>query len=100
VSDAHEDLPTARTTLRARYVDLSLHCRSYLQSLTADLHLTAGRGDVPLIHLRSAAATAVIGTSTRRSRRRSVCWACRMTRIVTHFYRPKHRVREWLPETD
>ncbi len=54
MSDAHEDLPTARTTLRARYVDLSLHCRSCLRSRTADMQalIDDGRGDVPLIHLR------------------------------------------------
>jgi hypothetical protein len=54
VSDAHEDLPTARTTLRARYVDLSLHCRSCLRSRTADMQalIDDGHGDVPLIHLR------------------------------------------------
>jgi hypothetical protein len=43
-----------RCTLRARYVDLSLHCRSCLRSRNADLQalVDAGRGDVPLIQLR------------------------------------------------
>jgi len=54
VSDAHEGLPTARTTLQARYVELSLHCRSGLRSRTAGLQalIDDGRGVVPLIHLR------------------------------------------------
>ena len=47
-------LPTARTTLQARSWDLSLHCRSCLQSRNADLQalVDAGNGDVPLVHLR------------------------------------------------
>ena len=47
-------LPTARTTLRARYLDLSLHCRSASARATRTCRSSsdAGRGDVPLIHLR------------------------------------------------
>ena len=47
-------LPTARTTLQARYVDLRLTCCSCLRSGSADLQalVDAGNGDVPLIQLR------------------------------------------------
>jgi hypothetical protein len=47
-------LPTATTTLRARYVDLRLTCRSCLRSGSADLQalVDAGNGDVPLVQLR------------------------------------------------
>jgi hypothetical protein len=47
-------LPTARTTLQARYVHLRLTCRSCLRSRNADLQalVNAGNGDVPLVHLR------------------------------------------------
>jgi hypothetical protein len=52
-TDSHE-LPTPRSTLRARYVRVSLNCRSCLHQADADLEalIDAGRGDVPLIELR------------------------------------------------
>ena len=48
------DLPTARTTLQARHVDLRLTCRSCRRSRNADLQalVDAGNGDVPLVQLR------------------------------------------------
>ena len=48
-------LPTPRITLRARYVSLLVWCRGGCQhQAEADLQalIDAGRGDVPLIHLR------------------------------------------------
>ncbi len=47
-------LPTARSTLAARYVRILLACRSCLRQRDADLqHLVdAGRGDIPLVNLR------------------------------------------------
>jgi hypothetical protein len=52
-TDAHE-LPTPRSTLRARYVRVSLNCRSCLHQADADLEalIDAGRGDTPLVDLR------------------------------------------------
>jgi hypothetical protein len=51
--DLHE-LPTPRTTLRARYVRVSLTCRSCFHQRDADLQglIEAGHGDTPLIRLR------------------------------------------------
>jgi hypothetical protein len=51
--DQHE-LPTPRTTLAARYVRVVLTCWSCRHQRDADLQalVDAGRGDVPLIHLR------------------------------------------------
>jgi hypothetical protein len=48
--DDYDDLPTARSTLRARYVTL-LVCRHQAE---ADLHglVASGRGDVPMTALR------------------------------------------------
>jgi hypothetical protein len=56
-ADTHE-LPTPRTTLRARYVRVSVTCRSCFQQRDADLQglIDAGRGDVPLVELRSRCA--------------------------------------------
>ena len=47
-------LPTPRTTLAARYVRVVLTCWSCRHQRDADLQalVAAGRGDVPLIHLR------------------------------------------------
>jgi len=47
-------LPTPRTTLAARYVRVVLTCCSCRHQRDADLQalVDAGRGDVPLIHLR------------------------------------------------
>jgi ribosomal protein L44E len=46
------DLPTARTTLGARYVDLLLHCRSCHRSHTLQVPVDRSKRDGPLIHLR------------------------------------------------
>ena len=47
-------LPTSRIMLRADYVRMALSCRSCLRQQDADLQalVDAGRGDVPLVHLR------------------------------------------------
>ncbi len=51
--DLHE-LPTPRTTLQSRYVRVLVWCKSCRHQRRADLQalVNAGRGDVPLIHLR------------------------------------------------
>ena len=51
--DLHE-LPTPRTTLQARYVRLFVWCKACRHRRDVDLQalVDAGRGDVPLIHLR------------------------------------------------
>jgi hypothetical protein len=51
MSDA---LPTARTTLRSRYVQVLVWCKACRHQAEANLQalVDAGRGDVPLIHLR------------------------------------------------
>ena len=43
--------PTARTTLRTRYVRVLVFCNSCRHQADADL-ADAGRGDEPLTHLR------------------------------------------------
>ena len=50
----HHELPTPRTTLRSRYVRVLVWCKSCRHRRDADLQalVDAGRGDVPLIHLR------------------------------------------------
>jgi hypothetical protein len=52
-ADQHE-LPTPRTTLRARYVRVLVWCKACRHRRDADLQglVDAGRGDVPLVHLR------------------------------------------------
>jgi hypothetical protein len=62
-----DDLPTARTTLGARYVRLSLHCGSCGRSRDADLQglIDAGRGDVPLVNLRFRCSFAATAGSTK-----------------------------------
>ena len=52
-ADDHE-LPTPRSTLAARYVDLQVKCRSCMRMRNVDLQalIDAGKGDVPLFHLR------------------------------------------------
>ena len=47
-------LPTARTTLAARYVRVPVFCNSCRHQADADLQaiVDAGRGDVPLTELR------------------------------------------------
>jgi hypothetical protein len=55
MTDAYYGLPTPRTTLRARYVTLLVWCKGGCQhQAEADLQklIDAGRGDVPLTHLR------------------------------------------------
>ena len=49
-----DDLPTARTTLAARYVRVLVFCRSCRHQADADLQaiVESGRGDVPLVELR------------------------------------------------
>jgi hypothetical protein len=51
--DDHE-VPTPRSTLAARCVDLQVKCRSCLRMRNVDLQalIDAGKGDVPLVHLR------------------------------------------------
>jgi hypothetical protein len=51
--DRHE-LPTPRTTLKARYVRVLLTCWSCKYQRDADLQalIDAGRGDTPLVELR------------------------------------------------
>ena len=48
------ELPTPRTTLRARYVRVLVWCKACRHRRDADLQalIDAGRGDVPLIKLR------------------------------------------------
>jgi hypothetical protein len=48
------DLPTARTTLRTRYVRVLAFCSSCRHQADADLEVivNSGRGDVPLAQLR------------------------------------------------
>ncbi len=50
----HHELPTPRTTLRARYVRVLVWCKACRHRRDADLQglVDAGRGDVPLVHLR------------------------------------------------
>jgi hypothetical protein len=50
----HHELPTQRTALAARYVRVLVFCRSCHHQCDADLQalVDAGRGDVPLTHLR------------------------------------------------
>jgi hypothetical protein len=50
----HHELPTPRTTLRARYVRVLVWCKSCRHQRDADLQalIDACHGDVPLIHLR------------------------------------------------
>jgi transposase-like protein len=49
-----DDLPTAKTTLKARNVDLQVKCPSCMRMHNVDLQalVDAGKGDVPLFHLR------------------------------------------------
>jgi Zn finger protein HypA/HybF involved in hydrogenase expression len=49
-----DGLPTPRTTLSARYVRVLVWCKSCRHRRDADLQalVDAGRGDVPLVHLR------------------------------------------------
>jgi hypothetical protein len=49
-----DDLPTPRTTLRARYVCVHVWCKACRHSADADLDalVASGRGDVPLVRLR------------------------------------------------
>jgi hypothetical protein len=48
-----DDLPTARTTLKARYVDLQMKCCSCMRLRNVDLQALVDAGDdVPLFHLR------------------------------------------------
>jgi hypothetical protein len=55
-----DGLPTARTTLRTRYVRVLVFCNSCRHQADADLQaiMEAGRGDVPLTELRSDARSA------------------------------------------
>jgi Zn finger protein HypA/HybF involved in hydrogenase expression len=48
------DLPTVASTLRARYVCVTVWCKSCRHQAAADLQalVDAGRGDVPLTALR------------------------------------------------
>jgi Zn finger protein HypA/HybF involved in hydrogenase expression len=50
----HHELPTPRTTLRARYVRVLVWCKSCRHRRDADLQglVDAGRGDMPLVALR------------------------------------------------
>ena len=50
----HHELPTPRTTLRARYVRVLVWCKACRHQRDADLQglVDAGRGDVPLVELR------------------------------------------------
>jgi hypothetical protein len=52
--DDLRELPTPRTTLQSRYVRVLVWCKSCRHQRDADLQalINAGRGDVPLIHLR------------------------------------------------
>jgi hypothetical protein len=52
--DEHDELPTPRTTLAARYVRVLLTCRACQQQRDADLQvlIDSGRGDAPLRSLR------------------------------------------------
>jgi len=52
--DDHHELPTPRSTLRARYVRVLVWCKSCRHRRDADLQalVDAGRGDVPLVRLR------------------------------------------------
>jgi hypothetical protein len=49
-----DELPTARTTLRAGYARVLVFCKSCRHQADADLQalVLAGRGDVPLNELR------------------------------------------------
>jgi len=49
-----DDLPTPRTTLRARYVCVHVWCKACRHAADADLEalVASGRGDVPLVRLR------------------------------------------------
>jgi hypothetical protein len=49
-----DELPTARSTLAARYVRVRLDCRHCRHTATADLArlVAEGRGDAPLTELR------------------------------------------------
>ena len=54
-SDAYHDLPTPRSTLRARYVTLLVWCKGGCRhQAETDLHglVASGRGDVALTELR------------------------------------------------
>lgn len=50
--DSHDDLPTARTTVR--HAALQAFCKSCGHAAEVDLKrlIAAGKGDVPLIHLK------------------------------------------------
>lgn len=52
-ADQHE-LPAPRTTLRTGYVRVRVWCKSCRRQRDADLQslVDAGKGDIPLIHLR------------------------------------------------
>jgi hypothetical protein len=54
MSEADAGLPTARTTLKARYVRVLLTCWSCKHQRNADLQalIDAGRGDIPLVRLQ------------------------------------------------
>ena len=58
------DLPTARTTLAARYVRVLLTCWHCRHQADADLPalIEAGRGDVPLARLRWRGAGVIAST--------------------------------------
>jgi hypothetical protein len=54
-ADDYDELPTARSTLRASYLTLLVWCRGGCRhQAEADLHglVASGRGDVPLTALR------------------------------------------------
>jgi hypothetical protein len=54
-ADAYHDLPTPRTTLRARYAELLVWCQGgcrHQAPVNLQALIEAGKGDVPLIHLR------------------------------------------------
>jgi hypothetical protein len=54
VTEDHHELPTPRTALAGSYVRVLVFCRSCRHQRDADRAalVDAGRGDVPLIHLR------------------------------------------------
>ena len=56
----HHELPTPRTTLRTGCVRVLVWCKSCRHRRDADLQalIDAGKGDVPLIQLRSGVRTA------------------------------------------
>jgi hypothetical protein len=65
------DLPTARTTLKARYDDLQVKCRSCMRMRNVDLQALVDAGKATCRCFTSGSAAAIAGTAA------AMPWWCR-----------------------